>query len=95
MIKHETYDGKTIGVISMLGESQAVLIQSMMHKEIESVEIESRRIQSGISGEFQDEERDVIFLSMVDSAADNFHQCSHDSAKRRFALFCRRANVCQ
>jgi very-short-patch-repair endonuclease len=70
MIKHETYAGKSIGVISMLGESQAVLIQSIIHKEIESVEIESRRIQSGISGEFQGDERDVIFLSMVDSAAD-------------------------
>jgi len=57
-------------VIGMLGESQAVLIQSMIHKEIESVEVESRRIQSGISGEFQGDERDVIFLSMVDSAAD-------------------------
>ncbi len=70
MIRHEAYADKTIGVISMLGESQAVLIQSMIHKEIESVEIESRRIQSGISGEFQGDERDVIFLSMVDSAAD-------------------------
>lgn len=70
MIKHEAYAGKTIGVISMLGESQAVLIQSMIHKEIESVEIEARRIQSGISGEFQGDERDVVFLSMVDSAAD-------------------------
>ncbi len=70
MIKHEAYFGKTIGVISMLGDSQAVLIQSMIHKEIESVEIETRRIQSGISGEFQGDERDVIFLSMIDSAAD-------------------------
>lgn len=70
MIKHEAYAGKTIGVISMLGESQAVLIQSMIHKEVESVEIEARRIQSGISGEFQGDERDIIFLSMVDSAAD-------------------------
>ena len=70
MIKHEAYAGKTIGVISMLGESQAVLIQSIIHKEIASVEIEARRIQSGISGEFQGDERDVVFLSMVDSAAD-------------------------
>jgi very-short-patch-repair endonuclease/superfamily I DNA/RNA helicase len=70
MIRHEAYEGKTIGVISMLGESQAVLIQSLIHKEIESVEIESRRIQAGISGEFQGDERDVVFLSMVDSAAD-------------------------
>jgi len=70
MIKHPAYKGKTIGVISMLGEGQAVLVQSMIHKEITSVEIESRRIQAGISGEFQGDERDVIFLSLVDSAAN-------------------------
>lgn len=70
MIGHKEYEGKTIGVISMLGESQAVLIQSMIHKEIESVDIESRRIQAGISSEFQGDERDIIFLSMVDSAQD-------------------------
>jgi len=70
MIQHDAYKGKTIGVISMLGESQAILIQSLIHKEIPSVEIEDRRIQAGISGEFQGDERDVIFLSMVDSAAD-------------------------
>jgi superfamily I DNA and/or RNA helicase/very-short-patch-repair endonuclease len=70
MIQHESYSGKTIGIISMLGENQAILIQSMVHKEINSVEIENRRIQAGISGEFQGDERDVIFLSMVDSASD-------------------------
>ena len=70
MIKHPAYKGKTIGVISMLGESQAVLVQSMIHKEIQSIEIETRRIQAGISGEFQGDERDVIFLSLVDSAID-------------------------
>lgn len=96
MIKHETYAGKTIGVISMLGESQAVLIQSMIHKEIESVEIESRRIQSGISGEFQGDERDVIFLSMVDSAADtNTLRTTGDGAfeqtKKRYNVAASRA----
>jgi very-short-patch-repair endonuclease/superfamily I DNA/RNA helicase len=70
MIKHDAYAGKSIGIISMLGESQAVLIQSMIHKQIESIDIEARRIQSGISGEFQGDERDVIFLSMVDSASE-------------------------
>jgi very-short-patch-repair endonuclease len=70
MIKHPAYRDKTIGVISMLGESQAVLVQSMIHKEIESTEIESRRIQAGISADFQGDERDVIFLTLVDSAID-------------------------
>lgn len=67
MLRHPTYACKTIGVISMLGEAQALLIQSLLHKEIPSVEIANRRIQAGISGEFQGDERDIIFLSMVDS----------------------------
>jgi very-short-patch-repair endonuclease/superfamily I DNA/RNA helicase len=70
MTKHEAYAGKTIGVISMVKESQAALIQSLLHKEIDSVEIEKRRIQAGISSEFQGDERDIMFLSMVDSQSE-------------------------
>ena len=70
MTRHPAYSGKTIGVISMKGEAQAVLIQTMLHKELDSIELERRRIQAGISGEFQGDERDIIFLSMVDSSAD-------------------------
>ncbi|WP_239795503.1 AAA domain-containing protein [Candidatus Nitrotoga arctica] len=69
MIRHPMYAGKSIGIISMLGNDQAVLIQSMLHKEVEGIEIEKRRIQAGISGEFQGDERDIIFLSMVDSSS--------------------------
>jgi len=67
MLQHPKYAKKTIGIISMLGDQQAQLIQSMLHKEISSIDIEQRRIQAGISGEFQGDERDIIFLSMVDS----------------------------
>ena len=96
MIKHKAYAGKTIGVISMLGESQAILIQSMIYKEIGSVEIETRRIQSGISSEFQGDERDVIFLSMVDSAPDtNTLRTTGDGAfeqtKKRYNVAASRA----
>lgn len=70
MVRHPAYVGKTIGVISMIGDSQAALIQTMLHKEIDGVELETRRIQAGISGEFQGDERDVIFLSMVDSSPE-------------------------
>jgi len=66
MLRHPGYKGKTIGVISMLGEAQALLIQSLLHQEIDGVEIANRRIQAGIPGEFQGDERDIIFLSMVD-----------------------------
>jgi very-short-patch-repair endonuclease/DNA polymerase III delta prime subunit len=67
MIRHPRYAGKTIGIISLLGEAQALLIQSLLHQEIDGAEIAQRRIQAGISGEFQGDERDVVFLSMVDS----------------------------
>lgn len=70
MTRHPAYAGKTIGVISLKGEAQAVLIQTMLHKQLDTVELESRRIQAGISGEFQGDERDVIFLSLVDSSAE-------------------------
>lgn len=70
MTRHPAYAGKTMGVISLKGNEQAVLIQTMLHKELDTIELESRRIQAGISGEFQGDERDIIFLSMVDSSAD-------------------------
>ena len=69
MIQHPKYANKSIGIISMLGEPQALLIQSMLHKEVSGLEIEKRRIQAGISGEFQGDERNIMFLSLVDSAA--------------------------
>jgi hypothetical protein len=67
MTRHPAYANKTIGVISMVGENQAVQIQTLLHKQIEGAELQKRRIQAGISGQFQGDERDVIFLSMVDS----------------------------
>ena len=70
MTKHPAYARKTIGVISMVKEDQATLIQSLLHKEIDSVELEKRRIQAGISSEFQGDERDIMFLSMVDSQSE-------------------------
>lgn len=96
MIIHEAYKDKTIGIISMLGESQAVLIQSMIHKEINSVEIENRRIQAGISGEFQGDERDVIFLTMVESASDtnplrSVGEGAFEQTKKRYNVAASRA----
>ena len=67
MIKHPRYAGKTMGVLSMLGDSQALLLQSMILKDISVEQIEARRIIAGSSSEFQGDERDVIFMSLVDS----------------------------
>lgn len=67
MMRHDAYKGKTFGVISMMGNSQSTLIQTMIHKEISSVDVKERRILSGTSSDFQGDERDIIFLSMIES----------------------------
>ncbi len=67
IIKHPEYSTSTIGVIGMVGEQQTMAIQSLILKEIPGNEIERRRILAGSSSEFQGDERDVMFLSMLDS----------------------------
>lgn len=70
-IEQPEYSGKTFGVISLLGEEQAKLIQKYIFTYIEPQEIEKRKIISGISSNFQGDERDVVFLSVVDSGNEN------------------------
>jgi very-short-patch-repair endonuclease len=91
MTQHEAYAGKTIGVISMVKEAQAVLIQSLLHKEIDSIELEYRRIQAGIPSEFQGDERDIMLLSMVDSQSDE--GTMRTTGEGAFELIKKRYNV--
>ena len=61
------YAGKTFGVISMLGDEQAKLIQSLIFEHIDAKDIERRRILCGNASNFQGDQRDVVLLSIVDS----------------------------
>lgn len=61
------YENKTFGAISLLGDDQAKLIQQIILKRIDPRVIEERKILCGNASHFQGDERDVIFLSMVDS----------------------------
>ncbi len=65
------YDGKTFGVISLLGARQAKLIWNMLVTRIQPEEITRRDLRCGDAADFQGAERDVIFLSMVKAAADD------------------------
>ncbi len=71
MCQHPEYVGKTIGVISMVGENQAHLIDAKLRKELDPVDYEKRRIICGNSAQFQGDERHVIFLSMIDSGKEH------------------------
>jgi very-short-patch-repair endonuclease len=59
------YGKKTIGVISLLGEYQARVIERMLLEEIGPEEIAQRNIVCGDAYAFQGDERDIMFLSMV------------------------------
>jgi very-short-patch-repair endonuclease len=64
------YDGKTFGVISLLGDAQAALIESRLVERLGEVEMERRQIRCGNAYHFQGDERDVMFLSMVVAAGE-------------------------
>lgn len=66
-MEQDEYRGKTFGVISLLGDNQVKEIQRKIEEEINAKDILSRKILCGNSANFQGDERDVIFLSLVDS----------------------------
>ena len=61
------YAGKSFGVISLLGDEQVKRIQQEIERRIDPRQIFDRRILCGNASHFQGDERDVIFLSLVDS----------------------------
>ena len=64
------YDGKTFGVISLLGEGQAELIERKLIARLGEQEMERRRIRCGNAYHFQGDERSVMFLSLVVAAGE-------------------------
>ncbi|MGX7827360.1 AAA domain-containing protein [Actinokineospora sp. 24-640] len=59
------YDGKTFGVISLLGPAQAKGIERALQERVPIEEWQERDLRCGDSADFQGSERDVVFLSMV------------------------------
>lgn len=66
-IEQKEYENESIGVISLLGAEQGRLIQQELIKCLDASEIEKHNILCGDAANFQGDERDVIFLSMVDN----------------------------
>ncbi|MEG0835652.1 MAG: AAA domain-containing protein [Christensenellaceae bacterium] len=66
-MKQPEYQGMTFGAISLLGDEQAKLINNIAVERISPNEYEKRHILCGNASHFQGDERDVIFISLVDS----------------------------
>ena len=61
------YDGMTFGVISMVGEEQAYRIEEIVRSLMPPTAIDARRFLAGSAAQFQGDERNVMFLSLVDT----------------------------
>ena len=70
MMADPRYDGKTFGVIAMRSgrSTQINRIHQLLIENFDPREIEARELICGSSADFQGDERDVILLSLVDSA---------------------------
>lgn len=89
--RNKRYNNMSMGVISLLGEAQAELIENMLRERLGERELVSRKLICGDAYTFQGDERDIIFLSMV--VADNvkFAALTREVDIRRFNVAVSRA----
>ncbi len=60
-------DPVSFGLVSLVGDGQAVKVDGILRQRLEPAEYRRRQILCGDSAQFQGDERDVMFLSVVDS----------------------------
>lgn len=88
----DEYRDAKFGVISMLQDSQARLIDSMLRQRMSPSEFARRRILVGSPPQFQGDERDVVFVSLVDSPASGPLPIRRDDRyKKRYNVAASRA----
>jgi superfamily I DNA and/or RNA helicase/very-short-patch-repair endonuclease len=82
MLSDPTYNGRTMGVISLLGDHQAPYIFNLLRNEIGEEEIVNRKILCGDAYDFQGDERDIIFLSLVIANNVGYKALTGEATKR-------------
>jgi very-short-patch-repair endonuclease len=71
LIGNPRYDGRSMGVVSLLGIEQAHRIFELIREEVPPEEVVGRKITVGDARTFQGKERDIMFLSMVATPDEN------------------------
>jgi very-short-patch-repair endonuclease len=80
----------SFGVVSMVGDQQAMKIDALLRQRIEPAEYKRRQILCGDSVQFQGDERDVMFLFVVDAASSPPLPIRQEGPKK---IFKKRFNV--
>lgn len=90
---NRAYEGKSLGVISLLGENQAREIERLLLEQIGPEEMEKRQLLCGDAYAFQGDERDIMFLSLVSAPTEGHVIATLTGAryKRRFNVAASRA----
>jgi very-short-patch-repair endonuclease len=89
--KNELGAPATFGVVSLVGDKQALKIDAILRQRLEPAEYQRRQILCGDSAQFQGDERDVMFLSVVDSPSDRTPLPMRQEGPKR--IFKKRFNV--
>lgn len=85
------YDGASFGVVVLQGTGQAELIRSLLGARLPAAEQLRRRLRVGTPPDFQGDERDVVFLSMVVAPGAPAIALTRQEYQRRFNVAASRA----
>ena len=66
--KNDAGQPMTFGVVSLVGDEQAIEIDNLIRAHISPERYELHRVLCGNAAQFQGDERDVVFVSLVDTA---------------------------
>jgi hypothetical protein len=81
------YAGKTFGAVSLLGEEQAIEIERAVRQISAPHQLAAAKFLCGTAAQFQRDERDVVFISTVDSPENGpLRMRQEDLYRQRFNL---------
>jgi len=82
LVSDQKYNGRSIGVVSLIGAQQAKYIQDQLLSELGEDVFQEYRIACGDASTFQGKERDIIFLSMVVGDSQGAVMIKRDAEQR-------------
>ena len=66
--KNDAGQPLSVGVVSLVGDEQAIEIDNLIRAHVSPDRYELHRVLCGNAAQFQGDERDVVFISLVDTA---------------------------
>jgi very-short-patch-repair endonuclease len=91
LVSEPTTRGRSIGVVSLIGDKQALKVWERLTEEIGHELIVQHQIACGDARTFQGKERDIMFLSMVSAPSNIGAPLSRDTFAQRFNVAASRA----